>query len=132
MKSPSFPKAVPEIPVADIDKAQAYYRDCLGFHIDWDDMEGGGIGGISRGECRMFLTNGMFREGYGNGAPVLVWINLDSKQEVDELHETWKASGAKIVSPVESKPWKLREFTVSDLDGKLFRVFYDFRGDPES
>jgi len=32
---------------------------------------------------------------------------------------------------VESKPWKLREFTVSDLDGNLFRVFYDFRGDPE-
>jgi uncharacterized glyoxalase superfamily protein PhnB len=122
-----FPKAVPEIPVEDIDKALAYYEKCLGFNIDWDDKEGGGIAGISQGKCRMFLTNGMFREGYGNAAPMLVWLNLDSKQEVDELHEIWKASGAKIVSPVESKPWKLREFTVSDLDGNLFRVFYDFR-----
>jgi predicted lactoylglutathione lyase len=124
-----FPKAVPEIPVADIDKAQAYYRDCLGFHIDWDDAGGGGIGGISKGRCRMFLTNAAFREGFGNRAPVLVWINLDSKQEVDELYAEWSATGAKIVSPPEDKPWLLREFTVTDLDGNQFRVFYDFRGD---
>ena len=26
----------------------------------------------------------------------------------------------------ESKNWKLHEFTVADLDGNLFRVFYDF------
>jgi hypothetical protein len=33
---------------------------------------------------------------------------------------------AKIVSQPESKPWGLHEFTVEDLDGNLFRVFYDF------
>jgi predicted lactoylglutathione lyase len=126
-----FPKAVPEIPVTDIGKAQAYYRDCLGFHIDWDDSGGGGIGGISKGHCRMFLTNAAFREGYGNKGPVLVWINLDSKKEVDELHTEWSAAGARIVSAPEDKPWLLREFTMADLDGNLFRVFYDFRGDLE-
>ncbi len=36
-----------------------------------------------------------------------------------------------IVSSMESKPWKLREFAVSELDGNLLLVFYDFRGDPE-
>ncbi len=24
------------------------------------------------------------------------------------------------------KPWKLHEFTLADLDGNMFRVFYDF------
>ena len=74
----------------------------------------------------MFLTNRAFREPYGNAEPVLVWLNLNSKQEVDDLYETWSRSEARIVSRPESKPWKLHEFTVADLDGNLFRVFYDF------
>lgn len=59
----------------------------------------------------------------------MIWINLNSKEEVDELYELWKAAEVKILSPVESKPWKLHEFTSSDPDGNLFRVFYDFSRD---
>ena len=120
-----FPGAVPEIPVSDIDKAAAYYQSNLGFSIDWGG-EDGGIAGISKGHCRMFLTNGAFREQYGNAGPVMVWLNLDSKERVNELDAFWSASQAKIVSPPESKPWGLHEFTVADLDGNLFRIFYDF------
>ena len=120
-----FPGAVPEIPVSDIDAAAAYYRDQLGFTVDWGG-EDGGIAGISKGSCRLFLTNRAFREQYGNAAPVLIWLNLNSKQEVDDLYEAWSRREARIVSHPESKPWKLHEFTVTDLDGNLFRVFYDF------
>ena len=120
-----FPGAVPEIPVGDVDAAAAYYKDKLGFSIDWGS-DNGGIAGISKGNCRMFLSNRAFREPYGNAAPVLVWINLNSKQEVDDLYEVWRRGEARIVSPPESKPWNLHEFTVADLDGNLFRVFYDF------
>jgi uncharacterized glyoxalase superfamily protein PhnB len=66
---------------------------------------------------------------YGNTGPVLFWLNLDSKAEVDELFAQWKAAQAKIRSEPEDKPWKLREFMAADLDGNLIRVFYDFRGD---
>lgn len=74
----------------------------------------------------MFLTNRAFREQLGNAPPVLVWLNLSSRQEVDALHEAWSRGQARIVSRPEPKPWKLHEFTVADLDGNLFRVFYDF------
>ncbi len=124
-----FPCAVPEIPVNDVDKASAYYKEHLGFTIQWGDESGGGIGGIYKGRCRLFLTNRTFREGYGNTGPVVIWLNLNSKKDVDDLHATWKACGARIASPPESKPWQLHEFTASDLDGNLIRVFYDFRGD---
>jgi predicted lactoylglutathione lyase len=97
-----FPGAVPEIPVTDVDKAAEYYESKLGFSVDWGDEESG-IAGISKGQCRLFLTNGAFREQYRNFGPVLVWLNLDSKEEVDELHEQWKTSQAKIVSPPESR-----------------------------
>lgn len=120
-----FPPAVPEIPVSHIDQAVAYYRRHMGFSFDWGNEEGG-IAGISKGQCRMFLTNTAFREGNGNGAPVLIWLNLSSKDEVNHLHGEWSRNEAKIVSPPESKPWGLHEFTAADLDGNLFRVFYDF------
>jgi predicted lactoylglutathione lyase len=80
-----FPGAVPEIPVSDVDTAAAYYKNQLGFSIDWRSKDGG-IAGVSKGSCRMFLTNRAFREHYGNTAPVLVWLNLNSKQEVDDLY----------------------------------------------
>jgi uncharacterized glyoxalase superfamily protein PhnB len=123
-----FPAAVPEIPVTDMDAALDYYERKLGFDIDWGGADGG-IAGISKGDCRMFLTDRDFRAHHGNAPPVLIWLNLTSKEEVEELYELWKANGATIISTPESKPWKLHEFTASDPDGNLFRVFYDFSGD---
>lgn len=123
-----LPAAVPEIPVTDMNAALDYYQGKLGFTVDWGGADGG-IAGISKGQCRIFLTDRDFRAHHGNAAPVLVWLNLNSKEEVDELHEIWSAAGARIVSPPESKPWNLHEFTASDRDGNLFRVFYDFSRD---
>jgi hypothetical protein len=60
----------------------------------------------------------------------MILLNLDSKEEVNELYAIWEAGEARIISGPESKPWKLHEFTASDLDGNLFRVFYDFSRDP--
>jgi uncharacterized glyoxalase superfamily protein PhnB len=121
----AFPKAVPEIPVKNVEQAAAYYVNALGFSFDWGDDEGG-IGGISQGECRMFLTNASFRKQYGATGAVVVWLNLDSKTEVDELYQRWRAAGARILAEPEDKPWRLREFRVGDLDGNQLRVFYDF------
>ena len=120
-----FPQAVPEIPVVNVEKAADYYVNVLGFHFDWGNDEGG-IGGISQGDCRMFLTNTPFRQDDGNNGPIVVWLNLESKLEVDELYDRWQKAGAKILAEPEDKPWHLREFTVADLDGNHLRVFYDF------
>src|SRR5689334_14942382 len=99
-----LPGAVPEIPVAELAPALAYYRSQLGFTHDWGGESGGGIAGISQGSCRLFLADRAFRERrYGNLAPVLIWLNLNSRAEVDMLHEQWSRSGAKIISPPESK-----------------------------
>jgi uncharacterized glyoxalase superfamily protein PhnB len=124
----TFPAPVPEIPAANVGKAIAYYVNKLGFTLGWGDDEGG-IAGIYRGSCRLFITNRAFRESYGNTGPILFWLNLESKAEVDDLYKEWKAAQAKIVSEPEDKPWKLREFIAADLDGNLIRVFYDFRHD---
>lgn len=124
MKS-TFPGAVPEIPVRDIDEAAAYYESSLGFTVDWRGEELG-LAGISKGDCRMFLANSAYRKGYGNIGPVLTWLNLESKEDVDDLYRLWSAGKARLISAPELKPWGLHEFTAADPDGNLFRVFYDF------
>jgi predicted lactoylglutathione lyase len=57
---------------------------------------------------------------------VLIWLNLESKEEVDDLYRVWSTRKAKLISGPESKSWSLHEFTAADPDGNLFRVFYDF------
>lgn len=120
-----FPAAVPEIPVRDINQAVAYYESNLGFTVDWGGEELG-LAGISKGNCRMFLANSAFRKGYGNTGPVLTWLNLESIEEVDDLYRLWSDNKVNLISEPQSKPWGLHEFTATDPDGNLFRVFYDF------
>jgi uncharacterized glyoxalase superfamily protein PhnB len=124
-----FPAAVPEIPVTDLDQAIAYYVEKLGFTHQFGDKSGDGIAGVWTGDCRLFLTDPAFRSQHANAAPIVIWLNLSSIAEVGALHQQWLASGATIISPPESKPWKLHEFTAADADGNLLRVFYDFRLD---
>jgi uncharacterized glyoxalase superfamily protein PhnB len=111
--------------VKDIKAAADYYENHLGFTHDWGDEELG-LAGISKGNCRIFLANERYRKARGNVGPALTWLNLDSKEEVDDLYLVWSASNAKMISAPESKAWGLHEFTAADLDGNLFRVFYDF------
>ena len=120
-----FPAPCPEIPVADLTAALAYYRDRLGFEIDWSD-DVLGLAGISRGEARLFMATTFFREGQNNAGPLVLWINLTGRAEIDALHQEWGAADADILASPEAKPWKLYEFSVRDLDGNVLRVFYDF------
>ncbi len=126
----TFPAPVPEIPTANVAEAVGYYVETLGFTLDWVS-DADGIAGISRGDCRLFLAGPSFRESNGNVSPILLWINLDGKAEVDELFAQWKTAGARIVSEAADTPWKIREFIAADADGNLVRVFYDFGTAPE-
>ena len=122
---PELPGAVPEIPVSDIASAAKYYRDNLSFGLDWVEADIA-LAGISRDNCRLFLAGPAFRKERGDVSPVLIWLNLSSKAAVDDLHQAWRATNAILLSAPESKPWGLHEFTATDPDGNLFRVFYDY------
>lgn len=123
--TPGLPAAVPQIPVSDVVAATGYYRDRMGFDVDWLDGDLG-LAGVSRDQCRLFLAGPSFRSEGGNAGPVHTWLNLSSKAEVDALHQAWRSTKAILLSDPESKPWGLHEFTAADPDGNRFRVFFDF------
>jgi uncharacterized glyoxalase superfamily protein PhnB len=120
-----FPAVCPEIPVSDLPVALAWYRDRLGFAVDWSD-EALGLAGLSRGDTRIFLSNPAYRTHLGNAAPILLWLNLGSRAEIDALHAEWAGAGVRIDGPPRAQPHKLYEFFARDPDGNCWRVFYDF------
>jgi predicted lactoylglutathione lyase len=120
-----FPSVCPEVPVVSLVPALAYYRDQLGFAVDWSD-EGLGLAGLSRGDTRIFMGAAHYRSHFGTQGPVVLWLNLSSRAEVDALHAQWVAAGAKIMAAPSAKAHKLYEFFAQDVDGNAFRVFYDF------
>lgn len=109
-------RPVPELPVADVERSQQYYRDVLGFEIGWL-YEGSGIGSVSRENFVVF-----FRRRQEPFEPAVHWVFAE---DIDATYEEFRSSGSKIVEPLEKKPWGLRQFTVEDLDGNRFYFHRD-------
>ena|SRR5687768_113372 len=107
---------VPELPVADVERAQQYYRDVLGFEIGWLDPSKE-IGSVSRGTVAIF-----FRTRQEPFEPAIHWVFAE---DIDATYEEFRSSGSKIVEPLEKKPWGLRQFTIDDLDGNRFYFHRD-------
>ena len=115
-----LPSPVPEFPVSDLQASSAFYERRMGFRIDWTYENE--LAGISKDATRIFLRRRTPQE-EELGYKVLVWLNLSSSSEVDQLYEEWRGNGVQVVD--EPKTWDLREFTVQGPDGNRFRVFYD-------
>ena len=107
---------VPELPVADVERAQQHYRDALGFEIGWL-YPGKGIGAVSRDRAVIF-----FRKRKPPFEPAIHWVFAE---DIDAQYEELKSSGAIIAERLERKPWGLRQFTVKDPDGNLFYFHHD-------
>ena len=117
-----LPHPVPELPVDDVTGAGESYARQMGFAVDWkfEDVRAG----ISRDDARIFLRRRTAEETTARYC-VLIWLNMDSAAEVDELHAEWKGRGALIVEDLRTAPYNLREFTAQDSDGNRIRVFHD-------
>jgi uncharacterized glyoxalase superfamily protein PhnB len=107
---------VPELPVADVERAQRHYREALGFEIGWlyPDKQ---IGAVSRDGAAIF-----FRKRAPPFEPAIHWVFAE---DIEASYRELSSSGAEIVEPLERKPWGLRQFTVRDLDGNLFYFHHD-------
>jgi predicted lactoylglutathione lyase len=117
-----LPSPVPELPVSHLQASGTFYEQKMGFRVDW--VYEGYLAGISKDAARIFLRRKTEQE-EKQGHTVVVWLNLNSPLEVDQLYAEWKRSGVDITDELETKPWNLREFTAQDPDGNRFHVFHD-------
>ena len=114
-----FKQPVPELPVADVERAQQYYRDVLGFQIEWL-YPGKEMGAVSHGETILF-----FRKKTTTFDPVVHWVFA---VDVDRSYQQHIEAGAKIVEGIENKPWGIRQFSIADIDGNIFYFHHELEG----
>ena len=102
----------PELPVEDVTESQAWYRDVLGFDIafTWEET----YGGVCSGPVRIHLCRA--------DEPDAGHVCCIDVEDPDALHRRCVEAGARVVSPLEDKPWGTREFAVEDRDGHRLRI----------
>ena len=105
--------ARPILNVSSLEQSQHYYRDVLGFTVDWDWGEPPSFGSVSRDHVTIFMCEGC------QGTPG-AWMMVFTPN-VDALHEEFQARGAKIRMAPTNMPWGLRELHITDPDGNVIR-----------
>jgi ribosomal protein S18 acetylase RimI-like enzyme len=106
----------PIFPVADVVATVAYDRDVLGFREGWTWGEPPDVGGVRWGKIGVMFA-------LPSGPDVKVGGQWHSffVEGIDALHDFHGRNGTAICSPLEAKPWGLREYTVRDPDGHYLR-----------
>lgn len=122
--TPSVPRtkvnlrSVPCINVEDVAASLAYYRDCLGFEVDWRENSKDGklfMAGVNRDCMELFIQAKC--EGAEFGARL--YIELGPTNKLTELYEEFRARGAKIFQPPTMEEWGWTVLGVTDLDGNI-------------
>jgi uncharacterized glyoxalase superfamily protein PhnB len=116
----------PVLPVADAARAARYFRDVLGFEIDFIAGEPPSYARVKKGSDRRHGDPVYIRLWQCTGAPGSgrTWkgeIVIHVGHDVDGLHDAYAQRGVTIVEPLVSQPWGLREFAIREPDGHLLR-----------
>lgn len=109
--------ATPILASADILGTLKFYREILGFESSWTWGEPPVFGAAVWGPVTVLFELQPELASKVAGHPLS--INADP---VDELYSLHLERGAKIVSPLEDKPWGIREYIVEDLHGYHLRI----------
>jgi GNAT superfamily N-acetyltransferase len=112
----SLRKSEPIFPVADVVATVRYYEDVLGFGEHWLWGEPPQFGGVRWGRIGMMFDQESSPAAKAGGQ--WHWFAVDG---LDALYEFHGRNGATICSPLEAKPWAMREYTVRDLNGHYLR-----------
>jgi uncharacterized glyoxalase superfamily protein PhnB len=99
--------------VKDLKVEAAYYIDKLGFDRNftapgWEFLSFGDFK-VMLGEC----SDEMTAEATGNHS----WFAHALIENVNEVYQEFIDRGARVLSPIENKPWGIREFSVVTPDG---------------
>jgi catechol 2,3-dioxygenase-like lactoylglutathione lyase family enzyme len=106
-------RAIPIFRVRELKASQRYYREVLGFKVDWEHGDPPDFGSVSRGEAVLFQCQ---RCQSAAGAWAMIFT-----RDVDRLHGELAARKALILMPPRDMPWGLREMNVADPDGNVLR-----------
>ena len=119
-KAPTLSAAVPILFVRDVPAAAAFYRDKLGFQIDFLHGQPPFYGSVSRDRACLhlrFVHHTNFAElAVREESLILATIEV---ADVDALFEEFSARGVDCPQRLVTQPWGGRDFHVRDADGNV-------------
>jgi len=114
----------PVLPVADVCRAARYFRDVLGFELDFIAGEPPSYARVKKGDRTygdpVYIRLWQCRDPSGTRA----WkgeIVIHVGHDVDGLHAAYAKRGVTVLEPPTSQPWGLREFAIREPDGHVLR-----------
>ncbi|KVL13193.1 GNAT family N-acetyltransferase [Burkholderia ubonensis] len=118
---PLFYGVEPILEVADVAAAVQFYREQLGFTVEFVFGDPVSHAGLFRGEwstqgLRLQLT----QRGRTSGAPSGA-LYISAAPRLDMLYDEYRQKDVPIVETLVVQPWGRREFAVRDPDGHLLR-----------
>jgi catechol 2,3-dioxygenase-like lactoylglutathione lyase family enzyme len=102
------------LPVADLVRARDWYRDVLGFTVEFEWPDPPNYAVLSAGASVQLHLSVPEEPPPADPRPTLVYLFV---HDVEALHQRVEANGARITFPLETQAYGMREFEVRDPDG---------------
>lgn len=117
-----FYRLDPVLSVPDVLKTVAYYRDILGFRVNFLYGSPTTYAIVARGD---WTNSGaavhLSQVPAGQTAAPAGSLFIEVGSGIDALFDRYAQNGVTVISPPASKPWGLREFEISDCNGQVLR-----------
>lgn len=118
LSAPEIKEAKPVIYVTNVQTSAAFFRDKLGFAIDFLHGHPPFYGSVSRGGACLhlrFVHEPVFKEGVREKEGLLsAFLDVDN---IKGLFAEFKAAGVDFVQALKKEPWGASAFIVLDPDG---------------
>jgi uncharacterized glyoxalase superfamily protein PhnB len=110
--------------VREFDATAAYFRDCLGFKLEWETASDWRL--VSRGSARVMIGS------CPNATPAAEigdhsYFGYLEVDDLDALHKEFVARGAIIRQPPADRPYGMREMLVATPDGHRMMIAQPMR-----
>ena len=111
-----FLRVSPVIPTADIGETLAFYRDRLGFNVDFTTGEPLSYVIVSRGEWTSERAQVHFTQ-QSEPSTYVGSLYFQVGAKIDKLYDEFRARGVAFETGLIDQPWGMREFRLLDNNG---------------
>lgn len=115
--------------VKDMAAMVAFYRDVVGFPLEWDGVDPSVIVEMDGLRFLLFgrndfekLTDQQYTYPSGNNGTFELALDVDTPEEVDKEYNRMVSLGAAPIIEPKTYPWGLRSCYVADPEGNLIEI----------
>ena len=111
-------RSEPVLMVHDVLKTVNFYKEKLGFNIDFVFGEPADHAGISYAEWTgQGVIIQLTRVPEERELTPSSYLHIIIDENIDKLYESYGKAGVELISELQNKPWGMREFAIRDLNG---------------